>query len=262
MADANVGGQFVWHDLMVPDPKQAEPFYTKIAGWGTTTWESPMPYTMWTVGGTPSGGVTELPSHAGVPPHWLAYVAVPDVDAAVAKTKSLGGTTKVEPTDIPTVGRYAVLADPQGAVFAVYASASDAPPHDGEPSLGEFSWHELMTTDYDTAFRFYQALFGWELISDNDMGPLGVYRIFGRKGMPLGGMFNTPDNVPAPPNWLPYIHVDSADRVADLVKANGGTILNGPMEVPGGDRIAQCMDPQGAAFALHSRTNASQEART
>jgi predicted enzyme related to lactoylglutathione lyase len=119
-----------------------------------------------------------------------------------------------------------------------------------------------MTTDYDTAFRFYQALFGWELISDNDMGPLGVYRIFGRNSLPLGGMFNTPPNVPAPPNWLPYIHVDSADRVADLVTANGGTILNGPMEVPGGDRIAQCMDPQGAAFALHSRTNPSQQATT
>ena len=57
----------------------------------------------------------------------------------------------------------------------------------------------------------------------------------------------------APPNWLQYIAVDSADRAAERVTANGGTIMNGPMDVPGGDRIAQCMDPQGAAFAVHSR---------
>jgi hypothetical protein len=67
----------------------------------------------------------------------------------------------------------------------------------------------------------------------------------------LGGMFNKTPEMPAPPHWLYYVRVDDVDRVAGEVPKAGGTVLNGPMDVPGGDRIAQCMDPQGAAFAIH-----------
>jgi predicted enzyme related to lactoylglutathione lyase len=253
MADDRARGRFVWYDLMTSDPRKAEAFYTKLAGWGTMPWDGPMPYTMWTVGGAPIGGVMTLPSGAPAPPHWVGYVSVPDVDATVSQTESLGGRTIAKAADIPTVGRYAVLADPQGAVFAVFAASGQTPGHEGVPAVGEFSWHELMTTAYSSAFRFYQSLFGWEKLAEHDMGPMGVYLIFGRNGTEMGGMFNKSDDMPMPPNWLQYIRVDSADRVVDVVKGNGGTIMNGPMDVPGGDRIAQCMDPQGAAFAIHSR---------
>jgi predicted enzyme related to lactoylglutathione lyase len=121
------------------------------------------------------------------------------------------------------------------------------------PNIGGFSWHELATPDYAAAFRFYQALFGWEKVAEHDMGPMGMYFIFGRNGTQLGGMFNKPADMPFPPNWLQYIQVDSADSAVERVKANGGKVLNGPMDVPGGDRIAQCLDPQGGAFAVHSR---------
>jgi uncharacterized protein len=252
MSDVTARGRFVWHDLMTTDPKAAEAFYTRVAGWGTQVWQGTTQYTMWTAGGIPIGGVMTLSPGIAVP-HWLAYVAVPDVDATVTQAESLAGTTLVKATDIPTVGRFAVLGDPQGAAFAVFTAANQTPGHDGMPAPGEFSWHELMTTDHAGAFGFYQALFGWEKVNEHDMGPMGVYLEFGRNGVPIGGMFNGPASIPAPPNWLNYVRVDSADRVADLVKANGGTVMNGPMDVPGGDRIAQCMDPQGAAFAVHSR---------
>jgi predicted enzyme related to lactoylglutathione lyase len=253
MADVNLRGRFVWYDLMTTDPEKAKDFYTKVTGWGTTVWDGSMPYTMWTVDGAPMGGVMQLPPGAGAPPHWLGYIGTPDVDATVAQVQSLGGTVLVAANDIPTVGRYAVLGDPQGAAFAVYSPAKESPEKEGPPSIGEFSWHELLTTEYEAAFAFYATLFGWEKIQAHDMGEMGIYLIFGRKGKQLGGMFNKPSFVQAPPNWLHYIAVDSADRAAELVKANGGTLMQDPMDVPGGDRIAQCMDPQGGAFAVHSR---------
>jgi uncharacterized protein len=256
MTDAGSRGRFVWYDLMTTDPKQAEAFYTKVIGWGTQEFEG-MPYTMWTANGRPVGGVGTLKAGADTPPHWLAYVAVPDVDATAKEIESRGGKTVVQPQDIPTVGRYAVHADPFGAIFATFkpSPSASSPTEDDEknPKIGEFSWHELTTIDYEKAFVFYHAIFGWEKIEEHDMGPMGIYMIFGRNGIQLGGMFNKTAEMPMPPNWLQYIRVDTADRVAELVTANGGMVMNGPMDVPGGDRIAQCMDPQGAALAIHSK---------
>jgi hypothetical protein len=189
----------------------------------------------------------------GAPPHWLAYISCPDVDETVKTSESLGGKTYVKSSDIPSVGRFAILSDPQGAVFSAFAS-SNPPQPEAEPKVGEFSWHELATTDYAAGFHFYETLFGWELRVDHDMGPMGVYRLFGRNGKEIGGMFNKPPDMGSvPPHWLQYVMVDSSTAAVERVKANGGQVLNGPMEVPGGDWIAQCLDPQGAAFAVHSK---------
>jgi uncharacterized protein len=238
-------GRFCWYDLMTPDPEGAQAFYARIAGWGTT---------VWTRGEAPLGGLMELPETAraaGSPPHWLAYVSTPDVDAAAQRAAELGGNVMVPPTDIPTVGRFAVLADPQGATFAVFAAAASTPGHDGPAEIGEFSWHELATTDVDAAFAFYADLFGWAKGEAHDMGPAGVYQLFAGNGQDLGGMFVKPAEMPGPPSWLFYARVPDVNAAVEAVKTAGGQLLNGPMEVPGGSRIAQCMDPQGAKFAVH-----------
>jgi hypothetical protein len=138
-------------------------------------------------------------------------------------------------------------------VFAAYTPAGEPGGHDGEPAIGEFSWNELATTDYSAAFEFYRALFGWVKTNSFDMGPAGLYQMYGRKGRTLGGMFKKPPEMPGPPCWVYYIRVPSADAAANKVKAMGGQVVNGPMEVPGGDRIAQCLDPEGAMFAVHSK---------
>jgi hypothetical protein len=256
MTQAEDRGRFVWFDLMTSDPEAAKGFYTRLIGWGTQPWEGgDMPYTMWANGEKPLGGLMELPAEAreaGAPPHWMAYVSVPSVDAAVERAKELGGAVYHGPTDIPNVGRFAVLADPQGAVFAVYTSAGESASPAGPPAKGEFSWHELATSDAAGAFNFYEDLLGWEKQEAMDMGEAGIYQIYGRGGVPLGGMFNKTAEMPGPPAWLYYIKVDDVTKAVETVKELGGTVLNGPMEVPGGDRIAQCMDPQGACFALHS----------
>jgi predicted enzyme related to lactoylglutathione lyase len=251
MSEANPRGRFVWFDLMTSDPKAAPAFYSAVAGWGTQVWDGPMQYTMWTNGEKPLGGVTEV-SEAGTPPHWLGYISTPSLENTLKEAESLGARVFVPPTDIPNVGRFAILADPQGAVFAIYTSDADAGP-EGPATPGEFSWHELATHDSPAAFRFYEKLFGWEKTTTADMGELGMYYMYGRNGIELGGMFNKPATMPGPPAWLYYILVEDIQRAIDAVKANGGQVLIGPHEVPGGDLIAQCLDPQGAAFALHAK---------
>ncbi len=118
--------------------------------------------------------------------------------------------------------------------------------------IGEFSWHELAASNYETAFDFYSDLFGWTKTDSFDMGEMGMYQMYGRNGMSLGGMYNKPADMPAPPHWLLYVRVDDIDKAVEAIKEAGGQILNGPMDVPDGDRIAQCMDPEGAAFAIHA----------
>ena len=253
MPDSTLRGRFIWHDLMTTDPDAAVRFYTTVVGWGIQPWEQDPAYRMWTVDSGPLGGVMRLPEDArqmGAPPSWLMYVGVPDVDTTVREASARGGRTYVQPRDIP-VGRFAVLADPQGATFAVY-QPNEAYSGSDEADVRGFSWHELATTDWRAAWDFYHALFGWETTDAMDMGAAGVYQMFGRAGRTLGGLYGKPADQPGPPAWLCYVRVPDADRAVAAVRRGGGTLLNGPMEVPGGDRIAQLLDPQGAAFAVHS----------
>ncbi|MFW5740532.1 MAG: VOC family protein [Myxococcota bacterium] len=250
-------GRLGWYDLMTTDIPGAIAFYTKVVGWETEEWCDSEPYTMWKVSKGPIGGVMDLPEDAkkmGAPPSWMGYGVVSDVTASCKLAEKLGGKVLVQPMNIPEVGAFAVLSDPQGAVFAMIEALEEAPGHDDMKRAGEVSWNELMTTDYQGAFSFYESLFGWTKLDAMDMGPEmgGIYQMFGRGKMPLGGMFNKPASMPGPTAWLFYFNVDDLDAALERVASNGGKVLNGPMEVPGGDRVAQCADPQGAAFALHA----------
>lgn len=254
MLNPDLRGRFVWHELMTTDPAAAQAFYSSVVGWGTHLWEGgEEPYRLWTIGEGAVAGVMRLPEVAaatGARPHWLPYIGTPDVDGTAARASALGATVLVRPMDIPAVGRFAVLDDPQGAVFAVFTPSGDETGAE-EAGVGEFAWHELATTDQQAAFSFYSDLFGWEETDTFDMGPMGLYRMYGRGGQTLGGMFDRSAQLPGPPAWLCYVTVDDVDRAAGRVRSLGGTVVNGPMEVPGGDRVAQCLDPQGTPFAVH-----------
>ena len=249
-------GQFVWYELMSTDPKGAQKFYGDVVGWGTAPWQNStgMEYTMWTQGESMVGGVMELPEEArkgGAPSHWIGYVAVPDVDETAKKARELGGKVMHGPEDIPEVGRFAVLSDPQGAVFCAFKGLQDMPGEDGQPKSGHVSWHELATTDHEAAFEFYSELFGWEKQQAMDMGDGFVYQMYGLGENMLGGMYNKPAEQPGPPAWLYYTVVDDLDGAVAKVKKDGGQVIVDPMEVPGGSRVAVGLDPQGAAFGLH-----------
>ena len=254
---SEIRGQFVWNELNTTDPNAAMPFYKKVVGWGVKPFDGTGSYYLWQSQGTGVGGLMPLPEAArnsGAPPSWLTYIGVDDVDGVVAQAKMRGAREFVPPTDIPSVGRFAVLADPQGAAFAVMKPLPPGAPPEDVP-VGDFSWHELVTTDWKSAWEFYRALFGWEHESSLDMGPdLGTYFMFKRPGgkRALGGMYNKSASLPAPAHWLPYARVTSADKAAAAAQAAGGQVIHGPADVPGGGRIAMMIDPQGAAFAVHA----------
>jgi predicted enzyme related to lactoylglutathione lyase len=261
MSESSARGQFVWYDLMTTDPEAAQAFYTAVMGWGTQVWEnSGMSYTMWTAGDKPLGGIMKLPDEAvasGARPHWVGYVAVPDTDATVSRAQELGGKVMVPPTDIPTVGRFAVIADPQGALNAPITPEGSGQGPQGMPPVGHFSWHELSTTtDAETAFAFYADLYGWEKTSAMDMGDMGVYQMFGPGGIPFGGIYKKPAEQPGPPAWLHYCRVADVNAAVETVGKKGGQVLNGPMEVPGGDMVAMFLDPQGGPSAVHESKSA------
>ncbi len=255
MSNAEVLGRFVWHELLTNDTAGAAAFYPKVLPWRTAP--SSMPgYTIWMAGQTQIGGLMALPAEAGAtPPHWLIYVGTPNVDATCSQAQGLGARLIKPPGDIPNVGRFAVLSDPQGATFAVFTPGGGPPPG-APPAQGGFSWHELATTDVAAALRFYGQLFGWTKGPGHDMGAMGVYQLFQHGGSQAGGMCNVQGPSTAP-SWLSYVQVADSGRAVAAAKAAGGRLLHGPMEVPGGSWIAMMMDPQGGAFAVQEPRRAA-----
>ena len=246
-------GQFVWYEHLTKDPRAAIAFYSDVVGWKTQPFGEGSGYEMWVGSQGPLGGVMKLPDEEvkqAVPPHWIANVQVDDVDATVALAKKLGGKVHKEPADIPSVGRFAVIEDPQGAPVSVFKPDGPMQLHDSAKE-GEFCWNELLTTDSAAASRFYSQLFGWQILEEMDMGQMGTYRIFGVAGQRLGGMMTVPKGQPTPPMWLFYAETKDLDAALERAKTKGAKVMNGPMDVPGGGRIAQLMDTQGAPFALH-----------
>jgi hypothetical protein len=256
-------GRFIWYELMTPDLEAAKRFYGAVVGWTAQT--MPMgnpdddhpeghPYTILEADGAGVGGAMPLSDEhkaQGVPPNWTGYICVDDCDAAAAKAETLGGAVMRPPWDVPGVGRLAIISDPHGAVTAIMKPVppADARPRPARGTLGHGGWHELYAGDVDADIPFYQQLFGWTETGRFDMGPMGAYHLFGNADGQVGGMMTKPAQIPTPV-WCYYFEVADVDAAAERVKAAGGAIMQGPMDVPDGSRIVQATDPQGAVFAL------------
>ena len=255
VATSTLLGRPVWYELMTTDMKAAEKFYSTVVGWKTAPFkEAGKPYTTFNRGDTGIGGVMAKPPEVKAPPFWAMYVAVPNLKEAAAKITRLGGRTHTEVIEIPTVGRLQMMMDPQGAAFYIIEPSREEGRPEGAPQIGDASWHELMTTDMTSAMKFYQDAFGWQPSQSMDMGEMGQYQMFNRPHGMIGGMMNKPPQMAnVPPNWQIYFRVPDVHAAAERITANGGKILNGPMEVPDGDWVVNAMDPQGAAFGLHQK---------
>lgn len=255
VAASTLLGRPVWYELMTTDPKAAETFYKNVVGWTSAPFEgSPQPYTLFNRSGDVSvAGLMQTPDDVKAPPFWAMYVAVPALEDAASHITRLGGRAVSPVIEVPTIGRMQMMTDPQGAHFYIYEPTREQRP-EGPAEVGEASWHELMTTDAPAAMTFYSQVFGWQPSEAMDMGPMGKYQMFNRPHGMIGGMMNKPPEMAnVPPNWLIYFRVPDINAAAERIKANGGQIVNGPMEVPGGDWIVNGIDPQGAAFALHAK---------
>jgi predicted enzyme related to lactoylglutathione lyase len=198
------------------------------------------------------GGVNKLDPAQGAPSHWISYLEVPgNLDDAINKITALGGTVAQPPFEVPTVGRMAVVADPQGAYFSPFEPASSngmgAPRF--PPQKGDVVWHELVTTDPAAAAAFYTGITG--LTSDvNDMGT-GPYTVLMNGSEMIGGIMQKPDEAPVPA-WLIYFEIaqDSIEQALAEVTRLGGQIGMGPMEIPTMGTFAVVGDPTGGWFGL------------
>ncbi len=248
-------GKFVWYEVMTSDMTAAEAFYRNVIGWDAKAAGMPdRPYTVFSAGPAMVGGLMPIPEAAramGARPCWNGYIAVDDVDGYARRVTAAGGALHHGPEDIPGIGRFAVVADPQGAGFILFRPSGEPPPNapaaPGTP--GHVGWHELHANDREPAFAFYAGLFGWTKGDAMDMGEMGIYQIFAAGGPPIGGMMTRVPTTPGP-FWLYYFNVAALDAAMARVGAAGGRVANGPHQVPGGSWIAQCFDPQGAMFAM------------
>jgi predicted enzyme related to lactoylglutathione lyase len=256
----NPRGDFIWYELMTPDPEGSKAFYDAVVGWHIET-QSQFPNGYRMIGrsdGGSAGGLLplsdEMQQH-GARPSWLGYLYVGNVDASVASIEQAGGNALMPAFDIPDIGRVAMVADPQGAPFYIMKPI----PPEGRPDSKSdvFSvdqpqrvrWNELSTTDPDGAVDFYRRQFGWGQEGDMDMGEMGKYRFIQSNGVNIGAIMRMPPQLPVS-SWTYYIGVDDIDRAADAIKTGGGQVVNGPMEIPGGEFALNGLDPQGASFGL------------
>jgi len=255
----NPSGDFIWYELMTTDPEGAKAFYDAVVGW--TVSEGAPEFNGYRMIGRADGGMAggvlpltdEMQQH-GARPTWLGYLNVEDVDQTVASVERAGGRVQMPATDIPNVGRIAMVADPQGAQFYVM---KPIPPAGREKQASDVfspdqpqrvAWNELSTSDPAAARAFYGEQFGW--VSDDfmDMGEMGQYRFLDHHGTRIGALCSVMQG--QPPKWRYYIRVPSISAAKATAEEKGGTIAMGPHQVPGGDWIVIGVDPQGAEFAL------------
>jgi predicted enzyme related to lactoylglutathione lyase len=252
----NSHGDFIWYELLTSDAAAAKAFYDPVVGWDIeATANNPMNYRMIQTPSGRAGGVMVLNDgmrQHGARPTWLGYVGVDDVDETIAKAESLGAKTMMPAFDVPGVGRLAMISDPQGIPLYVMRGASDEASDAFSPDKqGHGAWNELSTTDLEAAKRFYPELFGWTLGEVMPMGEMGDYQFIDHGGRTIGAMMKARPG--GHPSWNFCFKTDSVDRGLEAIKAGGGTVNFGPAEVPGGDRVVQAVDPEGAAFMIVSK---------
>jgi predicted enzyme related to lactoylglutathione lyase len=253
----NHHGDFIWYELMSREPDASEAFYAGLLGWTFTAADpaGEMDYRLFSKGGPEAGGLLGLPAEAcdaGAQTMWVGYIGVEDVDATAQEMTGRGGRVIMAPTTMPGVGRMAMLHDPQGAPIYLMRGASDEEIQafaQDAPREGHCAWNELRTSDPAAALEVYGSCFGWEKADSMDMGPAGSYDMlrnpphtsFLGAVMPSGG---------APSMWLFYFRVADIDEAERYIVENGGEMLMGPQEIPGGEFILNARDPQGAILAL------------
>jgi uncharacterized protein len=251
-----------WVELAgIPDFDAAEAFYRDLVGWEIP--EQPDSaqlggYRRAKLNGRDVAGASPV-MQDGQPCEWNTYISVEDADATLAKVRDAGGTVIVEPLDVMGMGKMAIFNDPTGATCGIWEPGTFV----GTELVNEdgtFGWNELATRDAGAAVDFYGSVFGWT-VEEQEMPGMGTYRILKDGDAVRGGLFDmsghdVPDE--APSSWLVYFTVPDADAAAETTKAAGGTVVNGPFDIPVG-RLAVLTDPHGATFAVMAPTDETRE---
>jgi predicted enzyme related to lactoylglutathione lyase len=252
----NPHGYPIWYELLTPDHAEAKRFYEAVVGWeiGARP-DGDMDYRMIGTGTGQVGGVmalTDAMKSGGAKPGWQFYIGVDDVDATAAAVTAAGGAVLMPAFDLPGVGRMALIADPQGAAFYVMRGASDAASTAFQPgetaTSGHAVWNELSSSDPDGAIGFYTRVFGWRQEGAMPMRDLGEYRFLQAGTVPIGAAMGLVDS--DWPGWLFYFLVPDIDAATARVRDGGGTVVQEPIEIPGGGFSMVARDPHGVRFGL------------
>ena len=242
-------GRFVWRDLMTRDVGAAKRFYTGLLGWRfEDTKRNGRAYALARVGSAPVAGIVDVSAIPDAAPQWISFMTVEDVDRKVALVTANGGQVLLAPRDVATIGRAAVVADPQGAPIGLATLRREvADPLSPAPSA--FFWQEYLARDAARALDFYKQLAGYESsITDTQLGL--EYHILKRERS-RAGLFQLPATVTdVLPNWLPYVLVADPAALAARVPGLGGRILVPASPDRRNGSLAVVADPGGAPLAL------------
>ena len=257
-------GKVVWADLTTPDIDGAKRFYGALFGWTFRDVPGGPNYSLALQDGQPVAGLFQKALTAGQSqqPAWLTFLAVRDVDAAQEAATRLGGSVLIKPHDYPQRGRQAILADPEGAVFAVLA-AQGGDPLDDLAQPGQWIWSALLVKDPKGESDFYKNLFGYEvydLASEGETDP--QHYILSSDDYARAGINALPvDSKRRHPHWLNFVRVNDAADAATKAVGLGGRVLVEPRIDRHGGRLAVLADPSGAPFGVMewSDTDSKQE---
>ena len=256
---ANQHGDWVWYELMTPDSDGAQAFYAGLLGWSfADSGQEGVDYRMFSADEKPVGGTLQLTPEMiehGAHPSWVGYIRVDDAAKAVASARASGANVLMEGNEVPGVGPFAMLQDPEGAALYVIEDRSGEESHafsSHEAANGTCAWNELMAADPSAAMAFYGSQFGWVVADSMDMGEMGKYEMLkcgADRDFLFGGLMRRMPEMPVSA-WAFYFRVPLIDAAVEFVTANGGQVINGPMEIPGGEFVLNGIDPHGAMFSL------------
>ena len=233
-------GQIVWHDLMTDDVEAARSFYGDLLGWridGEGLIHARGPHIA-RIHATPAGRRGQ----------WIPYLEVSDPDATAEVALGLGATLNVPGTDIPGVGRFAELADPQGAVFRLWLARPDPTV---PPAPGRVWWNQLLAPDPPAARDFYAAAIGWTPL-EQDSAEAGPYTVFMVGEIAMAGIYPCPipEDSPARAHWQPFFWVEDCRAATARAMSLGAVRHQEPTDVPGVGTLAVIGDPGGASSVL------------
>lgn len=236
-------GRITWRELQTTDPETASRFYPEVFDWHVEPVDlGGVNYRLVKQGGQDIAGIRPVVAIEGYADRWVPFIEVKDVDASVDRALALGAKVLSAASDIPNVGRFAVIADPQGGVVTLFYNANPMAPRQDRPNDSEFSWEQIDTADPEGTRRFYSGLFGWTVVT---LEGVDTFAVDGRSIVSI---------VPAAPGastrWLSHIVVDDLVSACGVITSAGGAVQVPEVVVPNVGAYAVVTDPKGAAFCV------------
>ena len=264
-------GRVVWHDLLTEDAAVTKHFYSELFDWQfepitvALGFGKSLNYSIISNKGVPIAGMVDASQfdNSQNQSQWVSIISTADIEQSVSVLQASGGLLQGGPIDLGARGQLAVVADPQGALFALLQTR-DGDPAERAPRVGDFLWNELWTGNTGQAESFYQALFNYQTANRAVSGGAS-YRYMSSKNdsgidVPRMAIRSNPIT-DLGPTWVSYVRVVSPQAIVDQVEALGGRVLLAPQVNDVGGTLAIISDPSGAGLVVQTWDGRQQPAK-